>query len=237
MKKKKIKIAHLYYDMMNLYGESGNISALEKFIKRQGVDVEVARLSLDDVKDFKKFDLYYIGCGDEENLLLVLGDLYKYKDDIQAAIEAGKTFLVTGNAMSLFGTKLVIPKGKDVYYLGIFDYNAVLTNRLVSEIFYKFKDLDEDKGRDIVGFKNCNFNIVNNEGDRMFDFQDNIRYKRFYGMSFVGPILIRNPYFTNYILKNLFEDLGLEYKEIDDTIEFDSYHRYVKNFIKNGNLD
>ena len=32
--KKTIKIAHLYYDLMNLYGESGNVKALKKFIEK-----------------------------------------------------------------------------------------------------------------------------------------------------------------------------------------------------------
>lgn len=235
--KKKIKIAHLYYDLMNLYGEAGNIRALETFIKRQNVDVDVTRLSLKDEIDFQKYDFYYIGQGSEENELLVLSDLNNYIDDIKKAVEAGKMFLVTGNAFELFGTKMVIPNAKDINCLGIFDYNSVWTERLVSELFYKFDELEEDRGRDIVGFKNCNFNIVNNDENRLFEFADSFHYKNFFGMSFVGPVLIRNPYFTNFLLKRLFTDLGLYYTPIEDTNEFDSYHTYVKNFITNANLD
>ena len=33
----KIKIAHLYYDLMNLYGENANIRALVHFAERQGI--------------------------------------------------------------------------------------------------------------------------------------------------------------------------------------------------------
>ena len=34
----KIKIAHLYYDLLNLYGEQGNIIALTDSLKRQNIE-------------------------------------------------------------------------------------------------------------------------------------------------------------------------------------------------------
>ena len=59
--KKIIKIAHLYYDLLNLYGESGNIKALKRFIERQNVECEIHFLTLGDKIDFEKYDLYYMG--------------------------------------------------------------------------------------------------------------------------------------------------------------------------------
>lgn len=236
--KKVIKIAHLYYDLMNLYGESGNVKALKRFIERQGIDVEIHFLTLDDKIDFKKYDVCYIGAGSEENELMVLSHLYNYKDDIRKYIEDGKTFIATGNSMELFGKKIREKNGHSIECLGIFDYNAVeAKDRLVSELFYEFDELELDKGRNIIGFKNCNSNIVNNDDYRMFEFPDNIHYKNFYGMMFVGPVLIRNPYFTNYILKNLFETKGYDFNEDDTSIEFDAYREFIRNFILENNLD
>ena len=57
----KLVIGHLYYDLMNLYGENGNIKVLEYQLKNQGINVEVKKLSLDDKIDFDKLDLIYIG--------------------------------------------------------------------------------------------------------------------------------------------------------------------------------
>jgi len=50
----KIRIAHLYYDLMNLYGESGNIMALVKGFDNQDMDTEVIKLSINDRIDFTK---------------------------------------------------------------------------------------------------------------------------------------------------------------------------------------
>jgi len=238
MMKKKIKIAHLYYDLMNLYGENGNIKAFETFIQRQGIETEVDKLSINDKIDYKKYDIFYLGGGMEECEYMVLSDLFHYKDDIKDAIEAGKLFLVTGNAMELFGTKKKLKNGKNIECLGIFDFNSVEANsRLVSELFYEFSTLPIDKGRNLIGFKNCDANIVNNSGNRIFKFPDNINYKNFYGMMFVGPVLIRNPYFTNYILQNFFEDNDLPFEPVENTEEFRAYHEFVNNFIINRNLD
>ncbi len=235
--KKIIKIAHLYYDLMNLYGESGNVKALKRFIEKQGVLAEIHFLTIGDKIDFEKYDFYYIGEGSEENQKIVLEDLINYKEDIKKAVENGKMFLATGNAMELFGKKIKCQNGSSVNTLGIFDYQAREENRrLVSDLFYEFDELSEDKGRNIVGFKNCSCNIIHND-ERMFKFSDNFRHNNFFGMNFVGPVLIRNPYFTNYMLEILFKEKNYEYKVIDDTIEFKAYREYVYNFITNSNLD
>ena len=76
---KKFKIAHLYYDLMNLYGENGNVRYLVKQLERQGIDAEVHFLSMEEKIDFKKYDFYYIGMGSEENKMIVLDNIMKYK--------------------------------------------------------------------------------------------------------------------------------------------------------------
>ena len=230
MKKKTIKIAHLYYDLMNLYGETGNIKALKKFIERQGIEPEIHFLTIDDDIDFMAYDFYYIGAGSENNQRLVLEDLEKYKDDIKKAIEKGKMFLATGNTMELFGQKIKLQSGEEISCLGIFDYQACeQEKRLVSEIRYTFTDLPEGKGKDILGFKNCSCNILHND-NRIFGFPNNVNYKNFYGMDFVGPVLIRNPYFTDMLLKKLFTAKKLEYKMDDSSIEYKAYHEYLRQF-------
>ncbi|HBA37398.1 MAG TPA: hypothetical protein DCY94_01615 [Firmicutes bacterium] len=238
MKKKSIKIAHLYYDLMNLYGENGNIRALEEFIKRQGGEPIVSKLSIGDKIDFREYDFYYIGSGSKENERIVLEDLWKYKKKIEEAIDAGKVFLATGNAMELFGKKIKTYEDVSIDCLGLLSYSARETStRLVSEIFYEFEALDTKKGRNFVAFKNADANIVNNEEERLFNFPDSARRNNFFGMYLIGPVLIRNPYFTDYILKIVFENKGYNYIQKDDRIEYRAYYEFVKNFISDDNLD
>lgn len=223
---------------MNLYGESGNIKALKRFVERQGVECEIIFLTIGDKIDFMKYDIYYMGQGSEEAQLLVLNELYPVREQIKKSIESGKMFIATGNAMELFGKKIRIKEGKPITCLDVFTFNSNEANsRLVSDMFYVFNELPKDAGRHVIGFKNCKTNIVNNDYPRPFEFSDNIHYKHFFGVMAVGPILVKNPYFTDYLLEELFMDKGYDYKADTSLIEYKAYHEFIKNMITNRNLD
>ena len=78
-----IRIAHLYYDIMNLYGEIGNIKVLRYHLEEQGIKVIIDNLSINDEIDFNKYDLLYMGCGTKDSMLNALNDLRRYKDDLK----------------------------------------------------------------------------------------------------------------------------------------------------------
>ena len=101
-----IKIAHLYYDLMNLYGESGNVKALKMQLECQEIKTTVKFLTIDDDLKFKDYDVVYIGSGTENNQKIVLNHLLKYKKDIEDAIESGVHFICTGNSLELFGNHI-----------------------------------------------------------------------------------------------------------------------------------
>ena len=119
----EINILHLYYDLLNLYGENGNIKALKKHLEEMGVRVNIEFLTINDVIDFSRYDFVYIGAGTEKSQKLVLKHLLKYKKDIKNYIESNKFFLATGNSLELFGKFI---KTKDTTYkcLNIFDYES-----------------------------------------------------------------------------------------------------------------
>ena len=75
----KIKVLHLYYDLMNLYGENANIRAIETYLNRFDVKVTTDLLTINDDIDFSKYDIIYMGSGTEKSEMLVLEDLMKYK--------------------------------------------------------------------------------------------------------------------------------------------------------------
>ena len=78
---KTIKIAHLYYDLMNLYGESGNITALTSALERQKIKYEVDKISKGDKFEASKYDIFYMGMGTEANQEIVRKDILRYKEE------------------------------------------------------------------------------------------------------------------------------------------------------------
>ena len=78
-----ITIGHLYYDILNLYGESGNVLALKYALEQQGINVHIKELTITDELDFTDLDFIYIGSGTEDNLMLALDDLKKDVDSLK----------------------------------------------------------------------------------------------------------------------------------------------------------
>ena len=221
-----INIAYLYYDLMNLYGESGNIKALTNYLNNQNVKYKVHYLTIDDDLNFSKYDLVYIGYGTENNRNIVLKHLMNYKKDIKNYIESNKYFLVTGNALSLFGKSINYDDNK-INCLNIFDYEVINEKRKAYEALFKFDDIKQV----IVGFQN-QMEYINNYHLPLFEvghgrgyLEDNkkegVHYKNFYGTYLIGPLLSRCPYFLEYFTKRLILDINPKFKIKNNKLELE----------------
>ena len=231
---KNVNILHLYYDLMNLYGEYGNIVALRDAFKLQGIEVNIDKKSLNDTIDFMKYDIVYIGQGSEFNQELVRQDILKYKDDINQYIEKNRILIATGNAYELFGDKIDDKEALGIFHFKSF-YKTITTDvgdRIVNE-----EIMDTDfLGTPVVGFVNRNsvndikdgylFKVRKGYGNDIKDKFEGIHYKNFFGTYLLGPLLIRNPYLLDYILSDF---LGDKYKEID-TPDKKAYEEYLKTY-------
>ena len=222
---KTIKIAHLYYDLMNYYGEQGNVLALKTAIEYAGFKVNVNTLSVDDEIDFEKYDIFYMGMGTKRNQEIVRKDILKYKDKIENVIDK-KMFIMTGNSYELFGKKI-----DDKKCLGVFNFESKTTDRIVGEQVFKSDIIKET----IIGFQN-RFSSNNIKDDYLFEVikgtgndseskVEGIHKNNFFGTYLLGPILIRNPYFKDALLKYI----GID-KVNTKLVDYKAYHEYLKNF-------
>lgn len=222
---KTIKIAHLYYDLMNYYGEQGNVLALKTAIEYAGFKANVKTLSVDDEIDFEKYDIFYMGMGTKRNQEIVRKDILKYKDKIENVIDK-KMFIMTGNSYELFGKKI-----DDKKCLGVFNFESKTTDRIVGEQVFKSDIIKET----IIGFQN-RFSSNNIKDDYLFEVikgtgndseskVEGIHKNNFFGTYLLGPILIRNPYFKDALLKYI----GID-KVNTKLVDYKAYHEYLKNF-------
>ena len=124
-----MKILHLYYDIMNLYGDYGNVSVLERVLTQSGADCEVVKKSLGDSVDFAEYDFVFIGSGTERNQKLVLDDFKKHKEAFKNYIESGKPALFTGNSFEMLGKSITDCEGKAYDGTGLFGFFRVTGNQ------------------------------------------------------------------------------------------------------------
>lgn len=211
-----IRVAHLYYDLMNLYGEIGNLKVIEYQLKKQKINVIIDKLSLNDKIEFEKYDLIYMGSGTKKSTLSVLEDLKKYKQQVKEYIENNKFMLVTGNSINVFSKKI-----GDTEALNIFDFNISYSNaRLVGDVI-----LDN-----IIGFQNRDTLIENNNNPIFNNSEIGIHYKNFYGTYIIGPLLIRNPNFSQKFIKNLIisKKNDFKFRKFDFEIDKKASKSYVE---------
>lgn len=210
----EITIGHLYYDLMNLYGEIGNIKVLTYHLKNQGIKVNIKNLSIDDNINFDELDLIYIGSGTNNNQLLVLNDILKYKEDINKYYNNNKFFLITGNAIELFGEKIIDIDNNIHEGLKLFDYYTKENKkRIVNEVYIPSLFTKDN----ILGFNNHFGSIYkdNIKLDNKFIFNNN-----FYGTYTLG-LLPRNPSFTKYFIKQLIINKNKKFKIKDFNFKLD----------------
>lgn len=230
----KITIAYLYYNLLNLYGENGNIKIIKKFLESQGINVMVKFLDISDELEFDKYDLVYMGSGYYENQELIIKELAKYKKDIKKNIENKKFFLITGNTLDLFGSYIV--NEKKTKALDIFAYYVKIEDiNFCDRALFKCDLIDEEiigyQKQNSLMFENDNplFSVIEGIGENIKSNKEGIHYKNFFGTYLSGPFLIRNPYFTIYLLKKLilYKDQTFTFKKFNLTFETEAYLNYL----------
>ena len=211
-----LNIVHLYPDVMSLYGEYANIAVLRRHLEALGVTVTVKAVTCEDEPDFTGADFLYMGAGTERTQKYVLEKLLPHVDSLKAAVGAGAVVLFTGNAMETLGTSVTDAKGKVWPALGLAEFATVETDRRDPvDVIAHTSLLD----RPVVGFMNkCG--LTHGVTAPMFDRltlgfgNDAEKGAEGYGNGNVfathltGPVLVKNPHFTDLIIRRIFEAKG-----------------------------
>ena len=225
-----MKIEILYSEIANLFGDMANVRYLEKSLPK----AEFIYTSINDKPKFisEKVNLVYMGPMSEHSQELVIDALSKYTDEIKKAINDGVNFLVTGNAMEVFGKYIENEDGSRVEGLGIFDIYAKrdMMHRYNSIELGTFNKLE------IVGFKSTFTEVFGNApkflkmkrgyGNSKDSDEEGIKKNNFIATTLLGPILIINPYFTKY----LFEQMGVKGKLLYEDEMIKAYNRRLEEF-------
>ena len=100
----KLKICHLYPDVLNLYGDGGNIRCLMQRLRWRGMEAELVKLPIGSRESLAGADLVFIGGGQDFEQQVLLGDLHRGRDkELCAAIEDGVTVLAICGGYQMLG--------------------------------------------------------------------------------------------------------------------------------------
>lgn len=202
----KLRILHLYDDVMNLYGEYANVALLARFWKELGHEVQVDKLSLYEDRDISGYDLYYMGAGTERKMKLVLPQLLKYRDTLEKACADNKVLLFTGNACDALGKSITDAEGKRHDALGIGDFVTEEGKvRFTGDCIAEFEGFEEP----LVGFVNkCSsntgistplFKMKMGRGNEKGSAAEGFCGNNCIGTHLTGPLLVKNPAMLRYV--------------------------------------
>ncbi len=235
MANKEIIILHLYPELLNLYGDKGNISALKNRLLWRAIDAKVIECKGDDKPEFSNADIVFLGGGSDREQEIVCKNLIPYKADLKKYIEEDGVLLATCGGFEMLG-KYYYNSDKKTDGIGILDIKTEQGDRACGNIIVD-SPLFSQK---IVGFENHSGcvdigeytplgQVVNGSGN-MKNGIEGLVYKNVVATNLHGPLLPKNPMLCDYILENAlkkkyddFDKLAL----LDDTLE-NLANEYVK---------
>lgn len=146
----KISIAHLYPELLNLYGDIGNIITLKKRCEWRGIEVDFEEIHVKD--EIKEHDLYFIGGGQDKQQEEVADILYSHKDFLLKERDNGAVFLGICGGYQLFGHYYQPHDKEKLKGISLIDaYTVAGSKRFIGNVTAETGFLNP---KTIVGFEN-----------------------------------------------------------------------------------
>ena len=118
----ELTICHLYPDLLNVYGDVGNVLILKHRAALRGIDVNIINCSLGENIDKENVDIIFFGGGQDYEQSIVSNDLNEIKKEaLINFIEDEKVLLAICGGYQLLGKYYTAPNGEKIEGLGILD--------------------------------------------------------------------------------------------------------------------
>lgn len=242
--KKSLNIIHLYPDLLNLYGDKGNIACMQKRLNWRGIDAEIQTCTNKDHSiNLETADIIFVGGGSDREQEIVCGLLLKKKAELINYVENSGVLVAVCGGYQLLG-KYYQTADKKIEGLGILDiYTDAGDTRLIgnvvleSELFsQKICGFENHAGRTYIGSHTPLGKVVYGYGNNGESGFEGVIYKNVIGTYLHGPLLPKNPMLCDYILtaalKRKYPDFN-KLSELNDELE-NTANKYIENrFVKN----
>lgn len=235
----ELNICHLYPDLLNVYGDVGNILILKNRAEVRDIKVNIINVSLNDEFNKDDYDIVFFGGGQDYEQSIVSKDLISNKkEQLSSYIEEGKVLIAICGGYQLLGKYYTTPTGEKLEGLGILNiYTEAGDTRFIGNTAIYNEEWDET----YVGFENHSGRTYINDlkplgkclhgyGNNGQDEYEGCVYKNTYCTYFHGSLLSKNPELSDRMIKNALE---LKYGNItlsplDDTLEINAKQSVLK---------
>ncbi len=231
-----LKIGHLYPDLLDLYGDRGNVLALEARCRWRGIETQVQHLSLGDDLNLSQIDILFLGGGSDREQSILVKDLKCREEELRRAVGEGLVVLSICGGYQLLGKYYQTGGGEKIPGLGILNLWTVAgSKRLIGNVVVEQNppSLSEEKPQTLVGFENHSGKtylgpdlsalgkIQHGFGNNGEDGGEGVRYRNVFGTYLHGPLLPKNPHLADLLLQLALERRGYDHAlpPLDDQLE------------------
>jgi len=234
-------IAHLYPDLMNLYGDRGNLICLQRRMEWYGHQLAIESLSLRNDMNFSSYDMVFMGGGSDREQGLVYQDLLQKGGLLLDQIEAGLPVLCICGAYQLLGLSYLAADGQAMDGLKFFNFRTVAGHpRLIGNVLIEANFGGQPTS--VVGFENHGGRtifednklqplgrVIKGFGNNGQDGKEGLFYKNLVGTYLHGPLLPKNPAVADFFISTMAWRKGID---IGDKLE-DNIEQFAHNQVKN----
>lgn len=236
----EFRIAHMYPDLMNLYGDRGNLICLQKRLHWYGYNCEIESVGLRDNAAWDSFDMIFMGGGSDREQGLVYQDLIRQSDHLWKHLEAGLPALFICGAFQLLGKYYESFDCKQLQGLGYFNLHTRSQNeRLIGNIVIASR-INGDITT-VAGFENHGGrtyiedetllpfgSVLAGFGNNGQDGTEGIWYRNLIATYLHGPLLPKNPGVADFFIRTMARRKGIEITaSLNDRLE-DFAHQQIK---------
>lgn len=249
MKNMEIRIVWMYHDIMDLYGDKGNMMVLKRRCEERGISVVLDTCGIGESCDLNYYDLIFLGGGADREQMMLIDDLLSRRDNIKEAMDNGSfVFLVCGG-YQLFGQYYIAADGSKINGLQFFDYftetgengtrcigniaiECVLDGKKVTAVGF------ENHGGQTRNVKQPLGKVLSGYGNNFTERVEGFYNGNVFGTYLHGPLLPKNPEIADFMIWKALKKRYPSLKQTDLTPLDDTLENKAKNaLLRRMNID
>jgi len=209
----KFTVGWLYPDLMNIYGDRGNILTLLRRAEWHGFEASVVELGRGAATQMGEVDVFFFGGGQDREQALIYDDLREFKQaSLQQAVESGAQVLAVCGGYQLLGHYYQTGDGERYDGIGLIDVRTEAgKKRFIGDVVV-LSAIDGLTPSTLVGFENHSGRtflgpnarplgkVLKGHGNNGSDHQEGCVQGGVIGTYMHGSLLPKNPHLADHLI-------------------------------------
>lgn len=224
-----LTLVHLYPSRMNIYGDTGNVTCLQRRLEWRGIGAVVERVDVGDAADLTAADIVVAGGGEDRAQMEVAADLLARSTAVHEAVAAGVVFLTVCGTYQLFGRRFVTADGQEIPGIGVFGAETrgggtrMIGNVVADSAWGRLVGFENHSGRTVLDPGQEPLAVVRRgHGNNDTTDDEGALTRNCFGTYLHGSVLPKNPALADALIRRaLHQRLGrdVELAPLDDRVE------------------